>query len=282
MEEIKKRVDNMLVDRGLVKDYPDQTVRELLYHLFVAIDIYRYMTIAEKNKSGYWFRLFRGSYTLRNFLKERKRKRDKEKSPLHPSYKKESGVKEKAQNNTHTAERESSVGGVELMVRKEAFYRECMAFRDRYDENMLLDFYAHWAEDVVGKDKMLFEAERSWNTSHRLRIWSTSEITKAREAAAIRQKRTRKKQQEEQTAAEKQQVQAAQREADNQRREQEMEESRKGKVSTEEYIRQHPDSMVARLYREQQAKEAKTASRSPSGKTDKASGEVADKKGGAP
>jgi hypothetical protein len=40
--------------------------------------------------------------------------------------------------------------------------------------------------------------------------------------------------------------------------------------------------MVARLYREQQAKEAKTASRSPSGKTDKASGEVADKKGGAP
>ena len=168
------------------------------------------------------------------------------------------------------------------MVRKEVFYRECMAFRDRYDENMLLDFYAHWAEDVVGKDKMLFEAERSWNTSHRLRIWSTSEITKAREAAAIRQKRTRKKQQEEQTAAEKQQVQAAAREADNQRREQEMEESRKGKVSTEEYIRQHPDSMVARLYREQQAKEAKTASRSPSGKTDKASGEVADKKGGAP
>ena len=125
MEEIKKRVDNMLVDRGLVKDYPDQTVRELLYHLFVAIDIYRYMTIAEKNKSGYWFRLFRGSYTLRNFLKERKRKRDKEKSPLHPSYKKESGVKEKAQNNTHTAERESSVGGVELMVRKEAFRQEC-------------------------------------------------------------------------------------------------------------------------------------------------------------
>ena len=124
-EEIVNNVDSLLSDRGLVKEYKEQAVRLLLYHLYVAIDIYRYMTVAERNKAGYWYRIFKDSYTLRNFLKERKRKRDKEKSPLHPSYKKESGVKEKAQNNTHTAERESSVGGVELMVRKEAFRQEC-------------------------------------------------------------------------------------------------------------------------------------------------------------
>ena len=279
MEEIKKRVDNMLVDRGLVKDYPDQTVRELLYHLFVAIDIYRYMTIAEKNKSGYWFRLFRGSYTLRNFLKERKRKRDKEKSPLHPSYKKESGVKEKAQNNKKT---NKSRGLVDFDGRKDAFRQECLALRGQYDDEMLGEFYRHWSEKATDMDVMRFELETSWETENRVKEWSTSQITLEKRVAAIRLKRTRKKQQEDQSAAEKQQVQAAAREADNQRREQEMEESRKGKVSTEEYARQHPDSIVARLYREQQAKEAKTASRSPSGKTDKASGEVADKKGGAP
>ncbi len=91
-------------------------------NLYFIIDIYRYMTIAEKNKSGYWFRLFRGSYTLRNFLKERKRKRDKEKSPLHPSYKKESGVKEKAQNNKKT---NKSRGLVDFDGRKDAFRQEC-------------------------------------------------------------------------------------------------------------------------------------------------------------
>ena len=84
---IERNVDQVLADKGLVKDYKDQTVRLLLYHLYTAIDIYRYMSTADKNKAGYWYRIFKGTYTLRNFLKERKRKREKEKSPLHPSYK---------------------------------------------------------------------------------------------------------------------------------------------------------------------------------------------------
>ena len=83
-EEIVNNVDSLLTDRGLVKEYKEQAVRLLLYHLYVAIDIYRYMTVAERNKAGYWYRIFKGSYTLRNFLKERKRKRDKEKSPPAP------------------------------------------------------------------------------------------------------------------------------------------------------------------------------------------------------
>ena len=59
---------------------------------------YRYMTQEEKNKARYWFRMFKNSYTMKNFLKERKRKRDKEKSPLHPSYKEiETEIKEKDQ-----------------------------------------------------------------------------------------------------------------------------------------------------------------------------------------
>ena len=100
IEETKNKVDHLLSDRGLVEEYKEQAVRLLLFHLFVAIDIYRYMTFAEKNKAGYRFRVFKGSFSLTGFLKERKRKREKKKSPLHPSYKEtESEYKEKDENN---------------------------------------------------------------------------------------------------------------------------------------------------------------------------------------
>ena len=101
-EEIKCNVDHVLSDRGLTVDYKEQAVRQLLYHLYIAIDIYRYMTFSEKNKAGFWYRTFKSSYRLTGFLKERKRKRDKEKSPLHPSYKeRETEVKEKAQKKIY-------------------------------------------------------------------------------------------------------------------------------------------------------------------------------------
>ena len=96
MEEIQNKVDILLGDKGLTKDGEEQAVRQLLFHLYTAIDTYRYMTFSEKNKAGFWYRTFKSSYRLTGFLKERKRKRDKEKSPLHPSYKeRETEVKEK-------------------------------------------------------------------------------------------------------------------------------------------------------------------------------------------
>ena len=84
IHEIEKKVDSLLTDRGMTEDRKEPAVRQLLHHIFVALDIYRYMTVAEKNKAGYWFRLFKGSYTLTGFLKERKRKRERKFSPLHP------------------------------------------------------------------------------------------------------------------------------------------------------------------------------------------------------
>ena len=52
IDEMKCNVDHLLADRGLTTDYQDQTVRLLLYHLYVAMDIYRYMTFSEKNGSN--------------------------------------------------------------------------------------------------------------------------------------------------------------------------------------------------------------------------------------
>ena len=84
IDEMKRSIGHLLDDRGLTTDYKEPSVRLLLYHLYVAMDIYRYMTSLEKNKAGFWYRTFRNSYRLTGFLKERKRKRDKEKSPPAP------------------------------------------------------------------------------------------------------------------------------------------------------------------------------------------------------
>ena len=89
IDEMKCNVDHLLADRGLTTDYQDQTVRLLLYHLYVAMDIYRYMTFSEKNKAGFWYRTFKSSYRLTGFLKERKRHRERKNPPCTPLIKKE-------------------------------------------------------------------------------------------------------------------------------------------------------------------------------------------------
>ena len=49
IEETMNKVDNLLTDRGLTKEYEKPAVRLMLLHLYSAIDIYRYMKQAEKN-----------------------------------------------------------------------------------------------------------------------------------------------------------------------------------------------------------------------------------------
>ena len=50
IEEMKCNVDHLLADRGLTTDYQDQTVRLLLYHLYVAMDIYHWLLKRAKKK----------------------------------------------------------------------------------------------------------------------------------------------------------------------------------------------------------------------------------------
>ena len=70
IEIIQNNVDRLLADKGLGMEGREPLVSQMLHHLYVAMDIYRYMTQEEKNKAGYWFRMFKNSYTLKNFLKE--------------------------------------------------------------------------------------------------------------------------------------------------------------------------------------------------------------------
>ena len=233
IDEIMHNVDQVLTDKGMVKDYPDQNVRQMLYHLYIAIDTYRYMSTADKNKAGYWYRIFKGTYTLRNFLKERKRKREKEKSPLHPSYKVKSGVKEKAQRLYIYADSGDSGVGEDLESRRNAFFRECMSYKGKYDEQMILDFYAYYSMPNKLSNKMRFEDLAYWDTAKLMHIWVNNPISKAKAAADIKLKRTKKTT----TQAAENSADAAEREDANARLEQEIAERKAGAVSYEEWLK---------------------------------------------
>ena len=231
MEEIVNKVDMLLADKGLTQNCDEPTVRQLLLHLYTAIDIYRYMTQAEKNAAGSWFRAFDNSFTLRNFLKERKRKREKEKSPLHPSYKEKSGVKEKAQN-PHTIKRGRAVS---MDERKMAFLLECEKYYERYGKKMVDAFYCHWSEENKADNMLRFEYETTWNTGKRLYKWKHNPISAAEEAANLRLAKAQGKQVPVDTAEQKRQ--AAEREDANERLFRQIEENKKGAVSREEWLR---------------------------------------------
>ena len=222
VEIIEQFVDRKLVDVGIKSDFEEQAVRLLLFHLCIAIDIYRHMTQAEKNKSGYWYREeLKNSFSLTGFLKERKRKRDKKKSPLHPSYKEESGVKDKAQKIIYIAGRE-------------AFHQECLGYVDKYDEQRLADFYNYWSEVNEQTGKMRFEEQRYWNTERRLKRWMNTSYSADNSAAALRLKRTQKKQAPSSTV---EQQAAAKRAEDNEKLEREIAERKASAVSYEEYLK---------------------------------------------
>ena len=240
----EQTVDRQLVDAGIGKDYEEQAVRPMFFHLFCAIRYYRDMTYAEKVKAGFLYRnKFKNVYSLTGFLKERrkerKRKRDKKKSPLHPSYKEESGVKEKA--NTVYIYADSGDSGVceDLESRRNAFFRECMSYKDEYDEQMIMDFYAYYSAPNKLSKKMRFEDFDYWDTAKLMHLWVNNPISKAKATADIKLKRAKGKKsapQAENTAEQRQL--AAEREAANARREQELAESKAGAVSYEEYLRQ--------------------------------------------
>ena len=252
IEETMKKVDLLLQDRGLDGEYQEQAVRQLLYHLYVAIDIYRYMTVVEKTKAGYWYRVFKGSFSLRNFLKERKRNRERKNPPCTPLIKKDH--LEKGQKTLSPVGRE----GDAFEKRKKEFWAELEQFIGKYDRETVLKFYYHWAEDLKGRKQMLWEAEKSWNTSYRLASWSKKSYDKDDKAAELRLERAKsggKKTVAE--AAAQQHVIAQEREAQAARREQEQAESKNGQMLTDEYLAQNPHGFLAKVAKERKAREEK-------------------------
>ena len=247
VEIIEQFVDRKLVDVGIKSDFEEQAVRLLLFHLCIAIDIYRHMTQAEKNKAGYWYREeLKNSFSLTGFLKERKRKRDKKKSPLHPSYKEESGVKEKAQSSLPPLSKkefkESDKKESGFKERQQAFWAElepfCKDCGGKYDRQMVLKFFYYWAQEVKKTGTMRWENETAWTTEFALAGWSKKPFETYAQAANIRLERTKgKKSAKAALNTEEQQAVAAKRAEDNEKLEREIAERKAKAVSHEEYLK---------------------------------------------
>jgi hypothetical protein len=188
------------------------------------------MTTAERFKAGYWYRNnFQNSYSLTGFFKERKKKREKKKSPLHPSYKEDSGVVEKREETTYTTKGEASNFG----ARQKAFWEACLNYEQEYGRQLLLKFFCYWAEEVKGTGLMLWETKRSWNMKLRLKAWSKKSYQLDDQTAALRLERAKAKATPKQPT-----IDAAEREEANARLEREIAERKQGAISYEAYLRQ--------------------------------------------
>ena len=242
VKQIDNYVDSLLEYNGLRRDTKQQRVRLLLHRLYTAVTMFGQMSDEEKliiaameKKLGKIFS------SMKICLKERKRRKDKEKIPPHP-FRKEKESKEKADKIIYIAER------------REAFHQECLGYVGKYDVKRLADFYRYWSEENPRTGKMKFEGKRYWNLDSRLERWMNTSYCSDNTAAEIRLDRTRKRQAKESAdsdqqlaIAKQQQAIAAEREAENQQREQALEQSKQNSISLEEYAKLNPNSKLVKM-----------------------------------
>ena len=234
VKQIDNYVDSLLEYNGLRRDTKQQRVRLLLHRLYTAVTMFGQMSDEEKLIiAAMEKKLGKNFSPIKICLKERKRRKDKEKIPPHP-FRKEKESKEKADKILYIAER------------REAFHQVCLGYVGKYDVKRLADFYRYWSEENPRTGKMRFEGKRYWNLDSRLERWMNTSYCSDNTAAEIRLDRTRKRQakesadnEQQQAIAKQQQAIAAEREAENQQRELALEQSRQNSISLEEYAKKN-------------------------------------------
>lgn len=158
--------------------------------------------------------MIEGLKLLAAFLKERKKRGEKKKSPRTPL------IKEKKPEKIEKEKRESAAGA------REAFRKECLGYIGQYDEQQVADFYHYWSE-ASKRGTMRFERQKYWDTEKRLKRWVKTSYNVDNTAAALRLERLKKKEPERTT----------EREDENARLEQEIAERKRNAVSYEEYLK---------------------------------------------
>ena len=251
-EKIKRYVSDLLNLSGLDLE-GESAAGTLLFHAYVAVAMFELMDAEERALVKGVQRRMKYFFSSNFNLKERKRKTEKEILPPTP-FLKEKENKEKEEKTREIAGREISVPFSDLDVRRNAFRQEVWARRDKYEVQMLADFFNYWSDENPRTHKMRFEEQRYWNIDRRLPRWKSNQFSAANVQAAIRLKRTQKQQAAEQTEAEKAQAAAAEREQENAAREARAEESKQEQMLTEDYIREHPDSLMAKIYNQKKKK----------------------------
>ena len=252
-EKIERYVSDLLRLSGLDMEEGSAS-GTLLFHAYVAVAMYELMDAEERALIKGMQRRMKYFFSSNFSLKERKRKTEKEILPPTPlSIEKEK--KEKEEKTTLSAGRALSLPLSDLEKRQNAFKMEIWNHRGDLDMDMLNDFFFYWTDVNPRTQKMRFEEQRYFSVEKRLQRWKKNEISNSIAASKIRLKRTMKRDEQEQTAASKVQEAAALREQENAEREARTEKSRQEQMLTEDYIREHPDSLMAKIYRQKKKKE---------------------------
>ena len=253
-EKIERYVLDLLRLSGLDLE-GESASGTLLFHAYVAVAMFELMDANERALVKGVQRRMKYFFSSNFNLKERKRKTEKEILPPTPlSIEKEN--KEKEEKTTLSAGRTLSLPLSDLEKRQNAFKMEIWNHRGDLDMDMLNDFYNYWTDVNPKTQRMRFEEqERYFCVEKRLKRWKKNEISNSIAASRIRLKRTKKRDEQEQTEAEKSQTVAAEREQEMAAREAKSEKSKQEQMLTEDYIREHPDSLMAKIYRQKKKKE---------------------------
>lgn len=226
---IERYVDQLLEVNGIPKGTEEQ-LRLLLSHLYTAVSMFQLLDADSKERVSGLMKILNYNFGAKLVLKERKRNKEKEKTPLHPSMK-EKENKEKDEKKTDCAKRNFSVP---LDERKMAFLLDCQQFIEQYGKQVVDDFFNYWSEEDGPNGKMLFETKRTWNTAKRMYAWANNEYTCHTKAARFRLAKTKQGRTPQPTAAD--QAAAKEREALETKWEIEHEENKKKAISFEEYL----------------------------------------------
>ena len=62
-----------------------------------------------------------------------------------------------------------------IEARSQTFKDSLLIYKDKYQVNMLKEFYNYWTEPNQRKSKMRFELEKTWSVERRLETWAKRE-----------------------------------------------------------------------------------------------------------
>ena len=159
-EKIESYVDDLLTVMGVDKDGEEQSLWLFLHHTCCAAAIYEVLDDGVKPVYNEALKRLNYFFSSKISLKQRKRRKEKENFPPHPLLK-EKVKQEKGEKiiYTHTAVGETGIVFSDLDQRREAFKMECWARRDRYDRELLANFFNYWSDVNPKTHKMRFEEE---------------------------------------------------------------------------------------------------------------------------
>ena len=248
-EKIESYVDDLLNLSGVVNGEGERPVWLLLHHLYCAVAMFSLMNDSERALIKGVQRRLKYFFSFNVSIKQRKRRTEKEILPPVPlSLEKEN--KEKEEKKTHTDVRETRCEFSGLDARRNDFAKKLWSHHDKYSRELLTSFYNYWSEENPESGRMRFEETRYFNIAHRLSRWVKSSYTLSDQTASIRLRKAQKREQQEQAAAEQTQTAAAEREQEMAEREAKTAQSKQEQMLTEDYIREHPDSLMAKIYRQ--------------------------------